>query len=179
MMNFVQVQNSKSLLIPWSSTDSLICPVQMFNVTDPLCQGQVPYNYYTCHQIATSTSVTIQFGLQHGTVSGHWYFDDISVTQNNNIQLIINGGFESNLTGWILNISSNSTRETYVDSMSGLAHTGSAYLYGASRNSPAYIQQTFNVTQGEYINVSFWWGYDGGLHSGHVCEAIGQLLPSL
>ena len=179
MMNFRSGSDSKSMLIPWSSTDGLICPTQMFNVTDPFCQGQIPYNYYSCYQMATSTSVTIQFALQHDTMSGHWYFDDISAIQNNNIQLIINGGFEFNLTGWALNISLNSTPETYVDTMNGLAHTGSAYLYGASKNSPAYIHQTFNVTQGEYINVSFWWGYDGGLQSGHICEAIGQLLSSL
>jgi hypothetical protein len=30
------------------------------------------------------------------TISGHWYFDDISVVQNTNVQLIINGGFETN-----------------------------------------------------------------------------------
>jgi hypothetical protein len=49
------------------------------------------------------------------TISDHWYFDDISVVQNTNVQLIINGGFETNLTGWNVNISSNSTSETYVD----------------------------------------------------------------
>ncbi len=42
----------------------MICPTQMFNLTD--------------------------------TISGHWYFDDISVVQNTNVQLIINGGFETN-----------------------------------------------------------------------------------
>jgi len=31
------------------------------------------------------------------------------------------------------------------------AHTGSSYPYGASKNYPAYIQQTFNVTEVEYI----------------------------
>jgi hypothetical protein len=151
----------------------------MFNITDPLCEGQVPYNYYACYQMATSTSLTIQFSLQHDTMSGHWYFDDISAVQNDTIQLIINGGFESNLTGWTLNISSNTTPETYVDRTTGLAHTGSAYLYGGSKNSPAYIQQTFNVVQGEYINISFWWGYNGGLTIGQTCQAVGQLIPSL
>jgi hypothetical protein len=129
--------------------------------------------------MATSTSFTIQFALEHDTISGHWYFDDISAVQNDNLQLIINGGFESNLMGWILNISSNSTPEIYVDTTIGLAHTGSAYLYSASKNYPAYIQQTFSVIEGEYIYVSFWWGYDGGFKSGSTCEAIGQLIPSL
>jgi len=157
----------------------MICPTEMFNITDPLCNGQVPYNYYSCYQMATSTTFTIQFALQHNTVSGHWYFDDISAVQKNNIQLIINGGFESNSTGWIVNISSNASLDTYVDTTTGLAHTGSAYLYGASKNYPVYIQQTFNVIEGEYINVSFWWGYDGGLKIGSTCQAIGQLIPSL
>jgi hypothetical protein len=61
--------------------------------------------------------------------------------------------------------------------MTGLAHTGSAYLYGSSKNSPNYIQQTFNVIQGEYMNISFWWGYDGGSKTGQTCQAIGQLIP--
>ncbi|CAF2589479.1 unnamed protein product [Rotaria sp. Silwood2] len=169
----------KLILTPLNQKNHLICPMQMFNITDPLCKGQFTYNYYSCYQMATSKLFTIQFALQHDTLSGHWYFDDISVVQNNNIQLIINGGFESNLTGWTLNISSNSTPDTYVDRITNLAHTGSAYLYGASKYYPAYIQQTFKVIQGEYINVSFWWRYDGGLKIGHTCQVIGQLIPLL
>ncbi|CAF4693634.1 unnamed protein product [Rotaria sp. Silwood1] len=172
-------KNLKSILTPLSSENNWLCPMQMFNITDPLCNGQVSYNYYSCYQMAISTSFTIQFALQHDTISGHWYFDDISAVQNDNIQLIINGGFESNLTGWTLNISSNSTPDTYVDTITNLAHTGSAYLYGASKFYPAYIQQTFQVIQDEYINISFWWRYDGGLKLGHTCQAIGQLIPLL
>lgn len=165
--------DSRSLRIPLSN--GLICSTEMFNITDSLCTGEISYNYYSCYQMATTTSFTIQFALQHDTISGHWYFDDISVVQNNNIQLIINGGFESNMTGWSL----NSTSETYVDTTINLAHSGSAYLYSASKNSPAYIQQTFNVTQGEYMNINFWWRYDGGIKLGSTCQAIGQLIPLL
>ncbi|CAF3669128.1 unnamed protein product [Rotaria sordida] len=174
-----KILDFKSILTPLSSENYWIYPIEMFNITDPLCEGQISYNYYSCYQMATSKLFTIQFALQHDTISGHWYFDGISVVQNDNIQLIVNGGFESNLTGWTLNISSNSTPDTYIDTTTNLAHTGSAYLYGASKYYPVYIQQTFQVIQGEYINVSFWWKYDGGLKLGHICQAIGRLIPSL
>ncbi|CAF4363771.1 unnamed protein product, partial [Rotaria sordida] len=43
----------------------------MFNITDPLCEGQISYNYYSCYQMATSKLFTIQFALQHDKISGH------------------------------------------------------------------------------------------------------------
>lgn len=173
------IDPKSQLVFSLSATNDMICPTELFNITDPLCHGQVPYQYYSCYQMVTSTTLTIQFSFQHDTMSGHWYFDDISAVQNANLQLIMNGGFETNLTGWTVNMSSNSTSDIYLDTMTGLAHTGSAYFNGASKNSPVYIEQTFDVTIGEYINISFWWGYDGGLTIGDTCQAIGQLIPSL
>ena len=149
----------------------------MFNITDSLCKGQPSYNYYSCYQMATSTSFTLQFALQHDTMSGHWYFDDISAVQNDNTQLIINGGFESNLTGWTTSTSSIAMPGAYIKTKTDLPHSGSTYLYGTSKDYPVYIQQIFNVTHGEYISISFWWRYDGGSNLGHTCNAIGQLIP--
>ncbi|CAF1268988.1 unnamed protein product [Rotaria magnacalcarata] len=169
----------KLISIPLSSASSTLCSMEMFNITDPLCTGQVSYNFFSCYQMATSTSFTIRFTFQHDIESGHWYFDDISAVQNNSVQLITNGGFEANLTGWVLNISLNSTPDTYVDTTTGLAHTGNGYLYGASKYYPTYVQQIFNVVQNEYIEIGFWWKYDGGSKLGSTCTAIGQLIPSL
>lgn len=166
-------QSGKSL-----SISTPICPTEMFNLTDLLCQGQIPYQYYSCSYMTTSTSLTIRFTFQHDTTSGHWYFDEISAVQNVNGQLIINGGFESNFTGWNINVSANSTFDTYVDRTAGLAHTGSAYLHGGSKNTPSYIEQTLNVTNGEYIHLSFWWGYDSGLNIGNMCQATGEIILS-
>ena len=128
--------------------------------------------------MVTSNSLTIRFTFQHDTSSGHWYFDDISAVQNVNRQLIVNGGFEGNFTGWMVNASDNSISDTYIDRRIGLAHTGSAYLYSASKNTPFYIEQRLNVTRGKYIHLSFWWGYDGGLKIGNTCQATAQLIPS-
>ena len=125
--------------------------------------------------MATSTLLTIRFTFQHDTMLGHWYFDDISAVQDGNHELIINGGFEQNFTGWKINISSN---DTYVDRRAGLAHKGSAYLHGGSKNTPSSIEQTFHVTRGESIHLSFWWGYDGGLKIGNMCQATSQLIFS-
>ncbi|CAF4245744.1 unnamed protein product [Rotaria socialis] len=169
----------KLISIPLSSENRTLCSMEMFNITDPLCTGQASYNFFSCYQMATSTSYTIRFTFQHDTESGHWYFDDISAIQNNSVQLITNGGFEANLTEWILNISLNSTPNTYVDTTTGLAHTGDGYLYGASKYYPTYVQQIFNVVQNEYIEIGFWWKYDQGSNLGSTCTAIGQLIPSL
>jgi hypothetical protein len=169
---FLSGIDAKSLFV----SSSTICPKEMFNLTDPTCHGQIPYQYYSCYQMITSTILTIRFAFQHDTMSGHWYFDDISVVQDANVELIINGGFEMNLTGWNVNMSSNSSSEMYIDTTAGLAHTGSAYFNGDSKNTPVYIEQTFNVTIDEYVHISFWWGYDGGLKVGDTCQAIGQLI---
>jgi hypothetical protein len=53
------------------------------------------------------------------------------------------------------------------------SHTGSAYLYGGSKYAPADLKQTFNVIQGQNINISFWWA-DGGSPvyiPGKICQA--------
>ncbi len=85
----------------------------------------------------------------------HWSIDDISATHNN-------GGFESNWTGWILTIPSNVvTSGTCVHNQNNSAHAGSSYLYDRSQNAPADLKQTFNVIQGQNINISYWWS-DGG-----------------
>lgn len=171
----------RSLAIPSSSAieGHSLCPTPMFNVTDIFCKGESSYNYFSCLQMATSSLFTVRLSFQHDTMSGHWYFDDISVVQDKNVQLIINGGFESDLFSWILNIPPDSTKDTRVDTTSSLAHTGTSYLNGASTNDPTYIEQTFNVIPGEYVNISFWWKYDGGLKIGPTCQAIGELIPLL
>ena len=124
--------DSKSLSI----IDHIVYPIDIFNITDPNCNGQIPYRYYSYSQLATSTPLTLRFNLQHDTQAGHWYFDDISVRQNDNYQLITNGDFESNLTGWKVNISS----EIYVDTLTTLAHSGSGYLSGRSKNKSRFYR---------------------------------------
>lgn len=160
------------------STSNSICPEETFNITDSLCQSQQSYQYYSCSQMVTSDSLTIRFTFQHDTSANHWYFDDISAVQDTNQQLIANGGFESNFTGWMINTSVNSISDIYVDRRTGLAHTGSAYLHITSTNASIYVEQTFNVTRGEYIHFSFWWGYDNELTNGSTCQVTVQLIPS-
>jgi hypothetical protein len=60
-----------------------------------------------------------------------------------------------------------------VDNQIGSSHTGSAYLYGGSQNAAAYLRQTFNIIQGQNLNISFWWA-DGGSSvfiPGKICQA--------
>jgi len=152
-----------------SIQDKNICSSIFFNLTDLQCQGQNSYNYFSCYQMPTSSSMTIRFEFQ-----GHWYIDDVNIVQNStDISLIINGDFESNLTNWIVNSS-----EIYVDRNPNLAHTGSAYLVGRSQDQLNSIEQTFHVQFDQWIEISFWWKYDAESNqtNDNLCQAIGQLI---
>ena len=110
-----------------------------------------------CYVAPTTAQLTLQFAIQEDDV-GYWLLDAVSADQGNG-ELIVNGGFESNLSNWTLLIYSNATSSTIVDNVSSSQYSGSAYLYGSSVNAPSYLQQTFSIRLGQNILISFWLQY--------------------
>ena len=108
----------------------------------------------------------------------NWYFDDVSIRQGNS-ELLINGGFESNFTGWTVSSSiSNLSITPLAMTSPGSAHTGSVYLYSEAKYASDHIKQTVSVSQGQDVNISFWWLDDGGTPgASELCEAVVTLTP--
>lgn len=105
------------------------CPTPIFarNRTNNCTKPASSYLYYTCCYQAVSTQLTIEFIL-HEDMS-NWYIDDVSIKQGSG-ELLINGGFESNLTGWSVSSGMGNLSVTPMAVYSpGVAHTGPAYLY--------------------------------------------------
>ncbi len=60
----------------------------------------------------------------------------------------------------------------------GGAHSGSAYLYSEAKYASDHVQQTVNVTQGQNVNISFFWLDEGGVPGPtEQCEATVTLTP--
>lgn len=121
--------------------------------------------------------MTIRFKLQQDVTQ--WYIDDVSLKQNSQ-ELLINGGFESNITGWTILQHDNSTVSSFVELSPGASKTGSMYLRSSAASGPDYIFQRVNVIQGADVNVSFWWYDEGGAvyyPSVDVCEGTVVLIP--
>jgi hypothetical protein len=141
------------------------------------CNGpSLPFAYATCCYKAISSQLTIEFRLLQ-EVSG-WYIDDVSMTQGSG-ELIINGGFESNLTGWTI-ITTNALISPLTFFSIGGCKSGSACLISQSTitHSPDYVKQIVNVIPGQNVNISFWWSDDGGTGgSSDLCEATVTLTP--
>lgn len=132
------------------------------------------YVFQTCCYRTISTQLTIRFKLQEDV--SQWYFDDVSIRQGSG-ELLSNGGFESNVTGWTVILASNSTITTFADA-SGGAHSGLAYLRSQCQGASDYILRTVAVVQGQNVNISFWWRDEGGVSGGSdVCEGIVALIP--
>lgn len=159
------------------SIGGLACstPMLSWNQTG-VCTASAPsYRYHSCCYQAVSNQVTIEFKLFEEV--GRWFIDDVSMTQGNG-ELVTNGGFEANLTGWMVTSSANLsvTPLALVAPMS--ARSGQAYLYSTGIGVPDKIRQTVSVVQGQPVNVSFWW-YDEGGAAGPTerCEGTVTLTP--
>jgi len=156
----------------------LTCPTPMFtwdrsnNCTKPAAS----YIYYSCCYQAISNQLTIEFLLREDV--SNWFIDDVSITQGNG-ELVINGGFESNLTGWTAISSAGNLAITPLSVQSiGSAHAGSSYLYSEAKTTFDRVKQTVNVTQGQNVNISFWWLDEGGVPGPtEICEASVTLTP--
>ncbi|CAF1663211.1 unnamed protein product, partial [Adineta ricciae] len=150
-------------------------PIFSWNKTGVCTQSAPSYRYFSCCHRAISTQLTIEFQLIEEV--GPWHIDDVSIMQNNR-ELLINGGFESNLTGWIIISSANLSITPLAYSSVSAAHSGSAYLYSMAALTPDYIKQTVNVAQNQDVNVSFWWYDEGGVAgSTEKCEGYITLTP--
>ena len=134
------------------------------------------YIYYTCCYQAVSTELTIQFILREDVTN--WLIDDVSITQGNS-ELLINGGFESNLTGWTVTSSIGNVSVTPLAmNLPSAAHTGNTYLHSEGRSTSDRIKQTVNVIQGQNVNISFWWLDQGGTAGpSEICEGSVRLTP--
>ncbi|UJR28888.1 hypothetical protein I4U23_010108 [Adineta vaga] len=150
-------------------------PILSWNKTG-ICTPSAPsYRYLSCCYRAISSQLTIEFQLIEEV--GQWHIDDISMTQGN-AELVINGGFESNFTGWTVISSGNLSITPLAYSFPGGAHSGSAYLYSIAASTSDYIKQTVNVIQNQDVNVSFWWYDEGGVAAPtEKCEGYVILTP--
>ncbi|CAF1231652.1 unnamed protein product [Adineta ricciae] len=150
-------------------------PILSWNKTGICTQSAPSYRYFSCCHRAISTQLTIEFQLIEEV--GPWHIDDVSIMQNNG-ELLINGGFESNLTGWTVISSANISITPLAYSSVSAAHSGSAYLYSMAALTSDYIKQTVNVAQNQDVNVSFWWYDEGGVAgSTEKCEGYVTLTP--
>lgn len=134
------------------------------------------YLYYSCCYQAVSNQLTIEFVLREDM--SNWYFDDVSIKWGSS-ELLINGGFESNLTGWtaVSSISNLSVTPVAMHS-AGSAHTGSVYLHSEAKYASDRIKQTISVIPGQNLDISFWWLDDGGIPAAsELCEAVVTLTP--
>ncbi|CAF1240317.1 unnamed protein product [Rotaria sp. Silwood1] len=159
------------------TTGGITCPTPLltWSRTNNCSKSSSSYEHYTCCYQAVSTQLTIRFKLQEQV--NHWHIDDVSMTQGNG-ELIINGGFESNLTGWTVIPSTNLSVTSYAFIAPGAAHSGLAYLYSEATSSPDYIKQTVSVVQGQNVNISFWWFDEGGVSGpSDICEGTVTLIP--
>jgi hypothetical protein len=148
-----------------------------WNRTHNCTKPAASYIYYTCCYQAVSTQLTIEFILREDV--SNWYIDDVSITQGSS-ELLINGGFESNLTGWTATSSIGNLSVTPVAMYSpGAAHfNSSVYLYSEAKSTSDHIKQTVNVIQGQNVNISFWWLDEGGIAGPtEICEATVTLTP--
>ena len=110
-----------------------------------------------CYVAPTVNQLTIELAVREDD-NGYWMLDDVSALQNYK-EHVSNGGFEYNLTNWTVTAYPNATPAVAVDSVFGAQHTGIAYLQGASVNAFTYITQTFSITRGPNVLISFWWYY--------------------
>ncbi|CAF0862680.1 unnamed protein product [Rotaria sordida] len=182
--DLIAIANKISLTAVTTTTQTSVCttggitcptPILSWSRTNNCTRSSSSYVYYSCCYLAVSTQLTIQFQLQEQV--SHWYIDEVSMIQSNG-ELIINGGFESNLTGWTVIPSTNLSVTSYAHVAPGAARFGSAYLYSEAVSGPDYIKQTFNVVQGQNVNVSFWWLDEGGVGGANdICEGIVTLSP--
>ncbi|CAF1024114.1 unnamed protein product [Rotaria sordida] len=182
--DLIAIANKISLTAVTTTTQTSVCttggitcptPILSWSRTNNCTRSSSSYVYYSCCYLAVSTQLTIQFQLQEQV--SHWYIDEVSMIQSNG-ELIINGGFESNLTGWTVIPSTNLSVTSYAHVAPGAARFGSAYLYSEAVSGPDYIKQTFNVVQGQNVNVSFWWLDEGGVGGANdICEGIVTLTP--
>ena len=148
----------------------------VWNRTNNCVPPSASYLYYTCCYRATSTQLTIEFFLRDDI--SNWLVDDVSISQGSG-ELLINGGFESNLTGWTATSSIANLLVTPVVMYAPLlAHSSSSYLYSEAKNTFDWIKQTVNVIQGQNVNISFWWLDIGGSPGPtEFCEATVTLTP--
>lgn len=173
-------------IVSTTSTSNIVCtsggitcssPIFVWNRTHNCTTPTSSYTYFSCCYQPVTTQLTIQFLLRDDLTN--WAIDDVSMTQGNG-ELIINGGFESNLTGWSVASSIGNLSVTPISKYSpSAAHYNSTfYLHSEAIFTPDIINQTVNVIQGQNINISFYWFDLGGVPGPtEVCEAIVKLYP--
>lgn len=151
---FVLASNSKSIDL------KSMCPTSIFSLPSTLCHQSKIYSVYSCFYWVTSPQLTLRFLFDNDLFNDHWYIDDVSVIQNDTNERIMNGGFESDATGWIMIDASNKTLPSSIDHQKSFAHTGSAYFHRQSSALSITVEQTMKVISNEYVHLSFWWKTD-------------------
>ncbi|CAF0712486.1 unnamed protein product [Adineta steineri] len=93
--------------------------------------------YKNCCYQAISIQLSIEFKLIEQV--SVWHIDDVSMTQGNG-ELINNGGFEMNFTGWTISSSANLSITSLAYYSPSAAHTGSIHLYSTALSTPDKIK---------------------------------------
>ncbi|CAF0732152.1 unnamed protein product [Adineta steineri] len=147
LLFFIATTTTQNSVCTISST---ICstPLVFWNNTGVCTQSSPSYRYFSCCYQVISTQLSIEFKLIEQIIV--WHINDVSMTQGNG-ELIDNGDFEMNFTGWTIPSSANLLITPLAYYSPSVAYTGSIHLYSTALSTPDKIKQT--------VNISFWW-YD-------------------
>lgn len=123
---------------------------------------------YACHAFewtaSSTTTVTLSFELRHDPF--YWYVDDVSV-YSGSTQKLVNGDFESGFSPWVRTAPNGACGSFPATSCGTSPRTGSGSLCDGSFGCADRVSQSFSVTAGEVLVVSFWMR-SGGSGSGIV-----------
>ncbi|CAF1246484.1 unnamed protein product [Adineta steineri] len=131
------------------------------------------YSLYQYNFTAIYSSALITISIQR--LSWYWDFDDFSLINSNESELLLNGGFETGDTAyWIYCNPHNSGYAGYImtGAQGGRNHSGIYYWQDAATPNPDFLAQNVSLTIGENYTFSFWLMADGG--SGQVLVNIFQ-----
>jgi hypothetical protein len=120
----------------------------IYSVNTP-CATTTAYFPIVYYYIAQGSNETLTFGVQNNPATT--YFDDISVVSNG-VELLCNGGFE------------NGTQICWSGAnhiQSGCGHTGTYCYSDPVVGSLDYLSQSFLITPGALLNISFWTYWTG------------------
>jgi hypothetical protein len=124
-----------------------------YNTTPTSYQEQI-YNYTALY----TGIATLEFGFKAKSASLAWHLDDVSIldTTASNIQMLVNGGFENNLTGWQVLCSSENCAGSGSFVFAGLTHSGTYCYKGSCFGAYDFLHQSFSIVTGHIYMLSFW-----------------------
>ncbi|CAF4248767.1 unnamed protein product [Adineta steineri] len=142
------------------------CPVSIFGNQTLASFTNLPGNIYSNYTFTftaiSSPRTTLEFAVSSNHNSG-WFLDNVSVRGlggSNNTELVTNGDFSGNLTGWTLlcsmDCSVSSTQGQSLVMLTGCPLGSMAPCYYAEcKSTYVYLMQSLATTIGTIYNLSF------------------------